>query len=106
MDDFYSSCASSEPFALQVLDDSMEPEFETGCIIIIDRAGVISHGCYVLAKYEGEYIFRQLRIDEGRWSLHALKEGHPVLPIAGKEAIEGVIVQKAGRRRSQHKHYV
>jgi len=25
-------CSASEPFALRTLDDSMEPEFEAGCI--------------------------------------------------------------------------
>ena len=29
-----SSCSSSEPFALQVIGDSMEPEFPDGCIVL------------------------------------------------------------------------
>ena len=36
-----SGCASSEPFALRVLGDSMEPEFKDGCVIIIDPDGVV-----------------------------------------------------------------
>ena len=54
-------CSGSEPFALRVLGDSMTPEFEDGAIIIIDPAGVVESGCYVLALHDGEYIFRQLR---------------------------------------------
>jgi phage repressor protein C with HTH and peptisase S24 domain len=42
-------CAASEPFALRVLGDSMLPEFAEGVIIIIDPAGTIRDGCYVMA---------------------------------------------------------
>ncbi len=99
-------CSEAEPFALQVLGDSMAPEFEHGCIIIVDPGGVVESGCYVVAEHGGEYIFRQLRIEEGRWELHALQEGHEVLEIPGPQAIKGVVVQKAGRRRRDRKHYV
>ena len=54
------SCAADEPFALQVLGDSMEPEFAHGCIIVIDPAGVIQNGSFVMAEVNGEHIFRQL----------------------------------------------
>ena len=105
MDQNIGGCGSSEPFALRVTDSSMEPEFDNGAIIIIDPAGVIEDGCYVLATVDGEYIFRQLRINDGAWSLHALEAGHPVLEIEGINAVDGVIVQRAGTKRSYHKHY-
>ncbi|MGF1642448.1 MAG: S24 family peptidase [Thiotrichales bacterium] len=105
MDEFYSACASSEPFALQVLGNSMEPEFEDGCIIIIDRAGLIENGCYVLAKHQDEYIFRQLKIEDGQWWLAPLNPHYETIAIPGKDAIEGVIIQKSGRRRSERKVY-
>ena len=98
-------CGSSEPFALRVTDSSMEPEFDEGAIIIIDPSGIVEDGCYVLATVDGEFIFRQLRIDNGEYSLHALETGHPVIPVEGLSAIDGVIVQRAGIRRSYHKHY-
>lgn len=98
-------CGNSEPFALRVTDHSMEPEFDNGAIIIIDPAGVIEDGCYVLATVNNEYIFRQLKISDNKYSLQALQEGHPVLPISGITDIDGVIVQRAGTRRSYHKHY-
>ena len=105
-----SSCSNADPFALQVLDDSMEPEFPTGCIIIIDPAGVIENDAYVFAKYQGEYIFRQLKIDiddngEKHYRLVATNGDHPELPLPGIEAIHGRIVQRAGRRRKDHKHF-
>ena len=101
-----SSCSESEPFALQVIDDSMQPEFEAGCIIIIDPTGIVRDGAYVFAvDNKGEYIFRQLRIENGRYILSALNANYPPLVISGIEQIEGVITQRAGKRRSYHKRY-
>ena len=99
-------CGSSEPFALRVLGDSMVPEFEDGCIIVIDPAGVVEDGSYVLAVHHNEYIFRQLVIDEEGYYLKPLNEGYDTLEIQGIDAIRGVIVQKAGTRRHHRKHYV
>ena len=100
-------CSSSEPFALRVLGDSMAPEFEHGVIIIVDPSAQAENGSYVVARMEDDdHLFRQLRIEEGRYYLVALQEDHRRLEIPGPEAIVGVVVQRAGRRRSQHKHYV
>lgn len=98
-------CASDEPFALQVLGDSMEPEFEHGCIIVIDPAGVIQNGSFVLAEINGEYIFRQFLAQEDRLYLKPMKSSYETIEIANLNCIAGVIVQKAGKRRSQHKRY-
>ena len=100
-------CGASEPFALRVLGDSMSPEFKEGCIIIIDPAGLIRHGSYVLAQLDdGEYIFRQLRIERGRHFLNPLNGGYETIEITNKEAIQGVVVQRGGRRRTDIKHYL
>ncbi|MEB4592953.1 S24 family peptidase [Candidatus Thiothrix sp. Deng01] len=100
------SCAEAEPFALQVTDDSMEPEFAKGCIILIDPTGIARDGAYVFAvDYQGEYIFRQLRIIDGRHILAALNENYPFIEISGLDRVEGVITQRAGKRRSYHKRY-
>ncbi|MFK5969461.1 MAG: S24 family peptidase, partial [Candidatus Marithrix sp.] len=61
-----------EPFALQVLGDSMLPEFKEGHIIIIEPDGVIESGSYVLAMHEEEYIFRQLIINNENYLLKPL----------------------------------
>ena len=34
LSDVHSDCGASEPYALQVTDNSMEPEFENNCVII------------------------------------------------------------------------
>ncbi|HSM26943.1 MAG TPA: S24 family peptidase [Thioalkalivibrio sp.] len=100
-----SGCAASEPFALRVLGDSMAPEFEHGVIIIVDPSGTGEDGSYVVAQVDGEYLFRQLKIEDGRHFLVALQDDQRPLEISGRQAIVGVVTQRAGTRRSQHKHY-
>ena len=101
-----SSCSESEPFALQTLDDSMEPEFASGCIIIIDPTGLAKDGAYVFAKdNQNEYIFRQLRIVDQQYYLTPLNDLYETIKISGISQIEGVITQRAGKRRTYHKFY-
>lgn len=100
------SCSESEPFALQVIDDSMEPEFATGCIVIIDPTGVVKDGAFVFAKdLNDEYIFRQLRIIDEQYYLAPLNDVYETLKIPGIENIEGIITQRAGKKRTYHKWY-
>ena len=103
-----SSCSGTEPFALQVLDDSMEPEFKKGCIIIIDASATVKHECYVMASVENGYIFRQLLIEEDKYFIAPLNEAymHEKREIEF-EALEGVIVQQASPKgkRSERKRY-
>ena len=107
-DDTMSGCASSEPFALQVIDDSMEPEFKKDCIIIIDPSGLAVHGAYVIALVENGYIFRQLSVEDGRYYIQPLNEAYIHEKCEIKfEAIEGVIIQQAapnGRRKDRKKY--
>lgn len=100
-----SGCAESEPYALRVLGDSMLPEFEEGAIIVIDPAGAIRDGCYVIAIHDDEYIFRQLRIRDERYYLQPLNDLYDTVEIDGPEQVKGVVSQKAGRRRKEHKRY-
>lgn len=101
-------CSESEPFALQVLGKSMEPEFPDGCIIIGEPNAVVEDGCYVIAQHEGEYYFRQLFIDKAddSWTLRALDENEPELKISGANAIRARVVQSTNGRRSTRKFYV
>jgi len=100
-----SSCGG-EPFALTVLGDSMAPEFQEGQVIIIEPDGVVDNGRYVLALYQHDYIFRQLIIEDKRYFLKPLNPAYPTLEIDSLDAIKGVITQRAGRRRHEHKHYL
>ena len=45
--DMNSECGSSEPYALQVTDNSMEPEFPKDCIVIVDPSGSCNDGQYI-----------------------------------------------------------
>jgi SOS-response transcriptional repressor LexA len=102
-----SGCSASEPFALRVLGDMMEPEFKDGCIIIVDPEGLVQDGCYVVAQHEEEFYFRQLRIEGDRYFLKCVNEGYDeYLEIPGIEAIHGVVSQRAGTRREYRKHYL
>ena len=104
-----ATCKEAEPFALRVLDDSMQPEFRSGCIIVIDPTGRATDGSFVLANSASEEgpVFRQLcKSNDGTWMLRALNENYPETEsLENLDAVEGVIVQRAGVRRSYHKHY-
>jgi SOS-response transcriptional repressor LexA len=102
------NCASSEPFALRVLGDSMEPEFEDGCIVIIDPSGIPKNGSYVIAQHEGNYIFRRLAIiGTEKYSLVPLNTGYENVTLDNLGLISGVVIQKSdARRRNKNKHYM
>ena len=107
LDQSHSGCSESEPFALQVLGDDMEPEFPNGCVVIGEPNAVVSDGSYVIAKHDDEYIFRQLHINEqsGQWTLSAIKEGLPVLNISGRDDVRARVVQSTNGRRKTRKFY-
>ncbi len=99
-------CADSEPYALRILGDSMLPEFKDGGIIIVDPAGTIANGSYVVAHHGREYIFRQLIVDAERYFLKTLSGSDDPIEIVDLAAIKGVVVQRAGKRRADRKHYI
>ena len=100
------NCSASEPFALRVIGDEMLPEFHDGHIIIVDPGGRVVSGCYVIAKHRDEMIFRQLIAEQGSWLLHALDLEIADFPLAnGLADVVGVISQRSGKRRSEHKRY-
>ena len=101
-----TTCIEAEPFALRVTDDSMEPEFAPGCIIIVDPTGVAKDGAFVLAEIDGEYIFRRLRRGDGGDKLVPLNRAYADVALdRGLASVCGVVVQRAGVRRRYHKRY-
>jgi len=104
-----SGCGASEPVALQIIDDSMEPEFKKGNIIVIDRSGAIAHECYVIAIVENGFIFRQLLIEGERYFIQPLNEAymHERREIT-QDAIHARVIQQASPKgkRSERKHYL
>jgi SOS-response transcriptional repressor LexA len=102
-----SSCSGSDPVALMVLGDSMEPEFTEGEIIVIELDGHVTDGSYVIAWHNEEYIFRQVIKRDVGWALHALNPAYPDSPIASLDGVKGVITlkKKPGARKSV-KYYI
>ena len=102
-----NDCSSGESFALRVIGQSMAPEFAEGEIIIVEPDGALRDGAFVLARAAGEWIFRQLVQRGERWWLHPLNPAWPDLPLAGLQAVHGVVIQAAvpGRRRLT-RHYL
>jgi SOS-response transcriptional repressor LexA len=100
------TCIEAEPYALRVTDQSMAPEFPRGCVIIVDPAGVAGDGAFVVAEQDGALVLRRLRINGDELWLEALRADAPIIrPENGTSAIRGVVVQRAGRRRRDHKRY-
>ncbi len=107
LDSKETGCAWCEPFALQVLGDSMEPEFPDKCVVIIEQAERCGHGMYVFVEVEGVRWFRQYRVDEhGREWLLALNRRYPEIELTGLEwKLIGIIIQRNIRRRVKHYRY-
>jgi SOS-response transcriptional repressor LexA len=101
-----SGCESAEAFALQVIGQSMAPEFNEGEVIVIEPEGLARDGSFVLALHRGEFIFRQLRAHGAGWCLHPLNPAWPDLPLASLDDVRGVVIQKAlpGRRRASQRY--
>jgi SOS-response transcriptional repressor LexA len=96
-------CSYNELYALQVLDDSMEPEFPEKCIIVIEPSQSCASGAFVVISVGEERWFRQFIIDGDNRKLVALKDGYPEIDLNGVEyRIEGVIVQRNIRRKIKH----
>ena len=100
------TCTEAEPYALRVTDDSMAPEFPCGCVVIVDPTGVATDGAFVLAEHDGGLTLRRLRLDRDGARLEAVAAGYDVIrPENGLSAVKGVVTQRAGSRRKDHKRY-
>ncbi len=96
-------CSYNELYALQVLDDSMEPEFPEKCIIVIEPSQICATGAFVVISVGEERWFRQFVDDGKNTKLVALKDGYPEIDLNGTEyRIEGVIVQRNIKREIKH----
>jgi len=102
-----SGCSSenSEAYALRVVGDSMLPEFSDGQIVIVDPAYPLSSGAFVVVDYGGEVILGQYRVEDERKRLLFLNADYAPLVLVPPFQIKGVVTQRAGRRRSERKHY-
>lgn len=102
-------CSAKAPYALQVLGNSMEPEFPDGTVIIVDPNVPAFDGAYVVCDHNGETTMRQFVIRDGRHFLVALHDEYPEQEINGSFELRGVVTQQARNRRAglkRAKHYV
>lgn len=100
-----NSCSMLEPYALRVVGDSMEPEFPDGCVIIVDPGHAPRDGSYVIVEFAGDVFFRQIVFDGERCWLRPLNPKYGSFELKPPYTIRGGVVQRAGRRRSERKHY-
>lgn len=98
-------CSTLEPYALRVLGDSMAPEFADGCIVIVDPGYLPHDDSYVIVEFAGDVFFRQLVIDGERRFLKPLNPKYGGFELVAPYTIRGGVVQQAGRRRAQRRHY-
>ncbi|MBA4176891.1 MAG: phage repressor protein [Leptothrix sp. (in: Bacteria)] len=100
-----AGCSAGESFALRVLGDDMQPEFNEGDIIVIEPDGVLKDGSFVLARLPDDgWTFRQLCVRGDAWALHALNPARTDLvdvPLADLSSVHGLVIQKTvpGRRK-------
>ena len=95
------NCAAKEPFALRVQDSSMEPEFENGCIIIIDPSISPKTGDFVLFEKKDTIILREIHILDENIELKPLNPEFSSEIIKDKDYkthIIGVVTQRAGKK--------
>lgn len=99
-------CTGAEPFALQVIGDSMAPEFEHGDVIVVEPEGHATDGSFVVARHADEWIFRQLLRDAAGWRLHALDPACADVRLPDLASVRGVVIQKSkpGRRRAAKRY--
>ncbi len=100
--DMHSECGSSEPYALQVTDNSMEPEFPKDCIVIVDPSGTCHDGQYIFIEYDGVRWFRRFSIVDGQKYLLALNSDYPEIKLDDSYDVIGIIVQKNVNREITH----
>jgi SOS-response transcriptional repressor LexA len=83
-------------YALEVPDDSMEPEFYEGEIIVVDTQLAIANNQYLIARLDGETqtTFKQLVEIEDRQYLRPLNPRYPIISVDGKLQLFGVVVCK------------
>ncbi|MDJ0957763.1 MAG: S24 family peptidase [Arenicellales bacterium] len=101
-----TACSGSEPYALRVLGDSMEPEFKEGEVIVIEPQLTAEEGAYVVALHDNDFLFRQLSRENDRWYLKPLNSRYPTIELHNKDSIKGRIISKSSGKGRQTKSYL
>ncbi len=123
-----NTCSTSSLFALQVLDESMAPEFKPGHVVVVDSSARLKPGSFVLARVvrnesESTSVARLSSVNKPTATeLGVLRRWQPVdgqnvvLEALNRswanETVDmrcvnvlGVVIQRAARRRKDRTHY-
>ncbi|CAC9434465.1 S24 family peptidase [bacterium endosymbiont of Bathymodiolus sp. 5 South] len=103
---FETNCGTnSEPFALQNLGNTMEPEFSENCILIIDPGMQIHNRAYAVVRYANELYFRQY-IERGNGKfLVPLSTQHDEIELKDDFETIGCVVQQKQRKQKALHYY-
>ncbi|MBF0095978.1 MAG: helix-turn-helix domain-containing protein [Magnetococcales bacterium] len=87
---------SDKAFALAVPDDSMEPEFSEGEVIVLDPLQKGKHNHFIVARMagEGSLTFKQLMVVGNKKFLKPLNQRYPLLEVDEGMSVCGVVVAK------------
>ena len=88
-------------FGTHVPDDSMEPEFFEGDLLMIDPQAVPENKDFVLAFFDGKFHVRQYFFDQDKIELRPCSSNYPTIQKHRNEfSICGVVVNKVQKRTS------
>ncbi|MBF0339741.1 MAG: S24 family peptidase [Magnetococcales bacterium] len=87
---------SSSAYALEVPDDSMEPEFKEGEIVIVDPTMHAEHNRFVIARTgnDNRATLKQLIVHGSRQYMKPLNSRYPLIDVQGALIVSGVVVAK------------
>ncbi|MBF0214593.1 MAG: LexA family transcriptional regulator [Magnetococcales bacterium] len=87
---------SAKAYALEVPDDSMEPEFTEGELIIVDPTMKAEHNRFLIARTseDNRATLKQLIVHGARQYMKPLNSRYPLIEIQGELIVSGVVVAK------------
>ncbi|MBF0295628.1 MAG: helix-turn-helix domain-containing protein [Magnetococcales bacterium] len=87
---------SAKAYALEVPDDSMQPEFTEGEIIIVDPTIKAEHNRFLIARTPGDNrcTLKQLIVHGARQYMKPLNSRYPLIEIQDQLIVSGVVVAK------------
>ena len=91
-----ASRTSSASYALQVPDDSMEPEFKEGEIVIVDPTMKAEHNRFIIARTgdDSRATLKQLIVMGAKHYMKPLNSRYPLIEIQGELVVSGVVTAK------------
>ncbi|MBF0128257.1 MAG: S24 family peptidase, partial [Magnetococcales bacterium] len=87
---------SISAYALEVPDDSMEPEFMEGEIIIVDPTMPAGHNRFIIARAasDSRATLKQLIAHGARQYMKPLNPRYPLIEVQGELIVSGVVTAK------------